>query len=377
MVDISPLTSGSPAGYVPGTSNLTPSTDSDTATIDTRRYTQFDRSATETGTTTLSFSDFIDMVNPLQHIPVVSSVYRAITGDTINPVSRIVGDIAFSGPLGIASAAISGVGAIANSVMENQTGSDTTGNILASLFGNDSPASPPDATQLAESGPDAVKAQEVPTALAAAATLPVQTVNPTDKTAPSKPAKPVIAVADSNATSDTSRSIPAGRPAGKLLPLDRTRVFSGDPASAANNIESQDRLIALSEGSHTMRVGHMIYTNPLMNGTKPMPPGSTTPKTAAALANNSSDTSLPPPSLVAAALDEAAAKARAASVSAAPPVPDEGSKVSSDSKSDVASANNALPPALFDDVMILKRLKQYKDFATAPVTNGATLDYTN
>ena len=32
----------------------------------------------------ISFSDVLDIVNPLQHMPVVSTVYRMITGDHIS-----------------------------------------------------------------------------------------------------------------------------------------------------------------------------------------------------------------------------------------------------------------------------------------------------
>ncbi len=32
-----------------------------------------------------SFDDFLDIINPLQHLPVISTIYRAITHDTINP----------------------------------------------------------------------------------------------------------------------------------------------------------------------------------------------------------------------------------------------------------------------------------------------------
>src|SRR3569833_1933690 len=45
--------------------------------------------------TGFSFGDLIDMVNPLQHIPVVGTLYRRITGDTINTVPKLSGDTAY------------------------------------------------------------------------------------------------------------------------------------------------------------------------------------------------------------------------------------------------------------------------------------------
>ena len=47
----------------------------------------------------LSFSDIVDMANPLHHIPVLGSIYRHITGDQIAPVPRITGGSIFFGPI--------------------------------------------------------------------------------------------------------------------------------------------------------------------------------------------------------------------------------------------------------------------------------------
>ena len=64
-----------------------------------------------------SFSDLIDIVNPLQHIPVVSTFYRETTGDEISAAPRMMGSTLFFGPLGFASA-------FANVVVEENTGMD-------------------------------------------------------------------------------------------------------------------------------------------------------------------------------------------------------------------------------------------------------------
>ena len=50
-----------------------------------------------------SFDDLIDIVNPLQHISVVSTLYRAITGDTIKTFPKIAGDTLYGGIEGFAS----------------------------------------------------------------------------------------------------------------------------------------------------------------------------------------------------------------------------------------------------------------------------------
>lgn len=49
-----------------------------------------------------TFADIIDIINPLQHIPVVSSIYRKITGDIIAPSMQIAGDALYGGPIGAA-----------------------------------------------------------------------------------------------------------------------------------------------------------------------------------------------------------------------------------------------------------------------------------
>lgn len=51
----------------------------------------------------LSFGDLVDVINPLQHIPVVGSIYRAITGDTVSAPAQAVGDFLFGGPVGLAA----------------------------------------------------------------------------------------------------------------------------------------------------------------------------------------------------------------------------------------------------------------------------------
>jgi len=52
-----------------------------------------------------SFHDILSALNPLQYVPVVGTIYRAITGDTIPEGIRVVGSFVFSaltgGPFGM------------------------------------------------------------------------------------------------------------------------------------------------------------------------------------------------------------------------------------------------------------------------------------
>jgi hypothetical protein len=73
------------------------------------------------------FDDFLDLVNPLQHIPIVSTIYREITGDEISPGARLFGGALFGGPVGFASS-------LANVVVEEVAGKDI-GELALGLVG--------------------------------------------------------------------------------------------------------------------------------------------------------------------------------------------------------------------------------------------------
>ncbi len=64
-----------------------------------------------------SFWDLLDIVNPLQHIPVVNTVYRAVTGDKIGNFARVAGGAVFGG---FAGAAIG----LVNAAVQDGTGKD-------------------------------------------------------------------------------------------------------------------------------------------------------------------------------------------------------------------------------------------------------------
>ncbi len=74
------------------------------------------------------FYDLLDMINPLQHIPLISNIYREVTSDEIKPFSRIIGGAIFGGGLGAA-------GALANVIIEVETGGDIAQNAFAMLRG--------------------------------------------------------------------------------------------------------------------------------------------------------------------------------------------------------------------------------------------------
>ena len=71
-------------------------------------------------------SDAVDIVNPLQHLPIIGPLYREFTGDNLDPFSRIAGNTLFFGPFGAAFSSI-------NVAVEKITGKDLGSNVIAIL----------------------------------------------------------------------------------------------------------------------------------------------------------------------------------------------------------------------------------------------------
>jgi hypothetical protein len=94
-------------------------------------------------TTHSAWSTFLSELNPLQYLPVVGTIYRAVTGDTIPDTARMAGSLVVSGltggPVGVA------VG-IGTAIVERAAGIDTERlgrRLLARLgIGHGQPAAP-------------------------------------------------------------------------------------------------------------------------------------------------------------------------------------------------------------------------------------------
>jgi hypothetical protein len=78
-----------------------------------------------------SFRDILDVINPLQHLPVISTLYRWITGDTIGALPRIVGDGLYGGPIGL-------VAGLFNAQVKEESGKDVGEQVIAALGGDTS-----------------------------------------------------------------------------------------------------------------------------------------------------------------------------------------------------------------------------------------------
>lgn len=118
----------------------------------------------------LSFGDILDAVNPLQHIPVISNLVRAVTGSHISSAAQIAGDTLYGALLpggalaGLASSAadvavkeVTGMN-VGDTLMGAVSGTGATSSATA-VTGTPLVATPAsDATATAKTEPDA-KAQ--------------------------------------------------------------------------------------------------------------------------------------------------------------------------------------------------------------------------
>lgn len=92
-----------------------------------------------------TFFDFLDIINPLQHIPGISTLYRDLTGDTLDHGSRFAGSTLFGGPIGA-------LAAVVNIIFEETTGKDVGEHVMA-FFTDD--GTDDDGTATAEAVPEA------------------------------------------------------------------------------------------------------------------------------------------------------------------------------------------------------------------------------
>lgn len=163
----------------------------------------------------ISFDDFVDFINPLQHLPIVSTVYRALSGDEISPQARAIGGAIYGGPAGMISAGVA-------MAIEEGMG-DTPADMLARAIGDDAPET---AAQAAEPNP------RPPTeTIAAAPTLANATPNAPSQTEFASKTAP----AEQRTTAAPAPRAPEPPPA--TLPFvakNKPRMFSlaRDPAAA-------------------------------------------------------------------------------------------------------------------------------------------------
>jgi hypothetical protein len=87
------------------------------------------------------FDDLLDIVNPLQHIPLIGTLYREITGDTIELPARLAGGALFGGLLGFLSS-------LGTAAFEDLAG-ESTDQMMMGLFDGDAGLPDPSRAQRA------------------------------------------------------------------------------------------------------------------------------------------------------------------------------------------------------------------------------------
>lgn len=100
-----------------------------------------------------SFGDLLDIVNPLQHIPIVATIYRNMSGDALGMGPRMIGG-ALWGRLG---GLVSGV---VNAVVEWLTGKDIGDHVYAAFFGDPKSSLPNNALDGSKQSPAAQVVRE-------------------------------------------------------------------------------------------------------------------------------------------------------------------------------------------------------------------------
>lgn len=78
------------------------------------------------------FQHILDVINPLQHLPIIGTIYRAATGERLDPVEKIAGDALYGGLWGA-------VTAVADVAFEAITGKSVEDTVMAWFKGGSSP----------------------------------------------------------------------------------------------------------------------------------------------------------------------------------------------------------------------------------------------
>jgi hypothetical protein len=245
------------------------------------------------GSDGFTFGDLFDIINPLQHIPVISTIYRAITGDDIAVAPKVAGGALFGGVIGL-------VASIVDTAIDQITGNDAGEHILALFDDIESsgevlvadeddgftPDTTPDTVEVAEMAFE--MDQETSDIVVLAATSAPAGANA--KAPPSPPGRTTLASASAPAPAPTAASAPAPAPAkantpAKKIPDQALKLLSAlakagvpldDPAMVAANPTLANALPGVAAGGRSPFAGanrslwlDLIAQNGAKDGAKP------------------------------------------------------------------------------------------------------------
>ena len=197
------------------------------------------------------FRDLIDIVNPLQHLPIIGSIYRWVTGDRPGEAAQIAGDAIYGGPIGVGFGLLS-------AATEDLQGHDLGERAIAALFGPSgkttavAAATPPAGTAApatqAVAAPPPAKLDHAPMPLFGGIALPPPAAATAATASPNGAIRDFLA---HNATLERqitagSRSAPATAPVPLVLPpgsLEPPRIAAPAPAASGAPIDISHKML--------------------------------------------------------------------------------------------------------------------------------------
>lgn len=196
-----------------------------------------------------SFFDFLDIINPLQHIPIVNNIYREITGDKINNAARIAGGALYGGIIGAA------VG-VASAVSVNETGQDIGGVAMTKMGlikGDDTETA---ANEYAIPSPAPLpEVAAAPLPAAAKTDLPVVEIRPSDKLAKkesidwNKPLQTAALEMRPDATVQPASALPTPKELNELEPGNTASQETPKPDVQKNMMDALSKYSAMQKVS--------------------------------------------------------------------------------------------------------------------------------
>ncbi len=170
----------------------------------------------------LSFWDVLDVFNPLQHIPLLNSVYREVTGDQITPAAKLVGGTLFGGLYGLGAAAI-------DVVVQGMTGKDVGEHAVALASGaTESSAETSRLADVSDPSSPWLAYAETTAAVAAVAARADESAVPDETQAAESPA--VAQTAAALATTEPTMKVSAAKASGDI-PLPTWETPPAAPAA--------------------------------------------------------------------------------------------------------------------------------------------------
>jgi hypothetical protein len=350
-------------------------------------YSRYDaKTGPDQGVGSMGFDDFLDMINPLEHIPLVSSIYRAVTGETINPLSRIAGDALYGGVFGLASAGIAAAGALSDEIFTaSNDGKSASATVVAALFGDDKLGSDDEGTklattnntpQIADAAPTLQKAGLLQTPARQSPILVMPDLSGTTQVASAQP------TSSSTMQEAATIAMPAAGVTGTGMPLDRGKLAYGgvmDTAMVQNAVQNQSLALALVSGQDNLQAQHALRNNRFSTNTASTVTSPTAQSAALSLPGDATSVSMSN------ATSAATAPAKQIAAAQASAAPGNAAIAAAQSTAIPASVLQSLPPSLRQslsqnaaaEIRATKGLDQYRSTAQKVPAIGASVDMSN